>query len=320
MQSDLNRLHIFYHIYRLNSVSRAAAELRLSQPAVSQHLRKLEEELRVQLFTRIHKKLVATSAGRQLFESIEPFLTTLPDVLQNLRHPADVPYGLLRLGAPYEFGQVYLPDICHVFHQQYPEVRFSVTLGESTTILEQLHDGVIDLAVIDLVLDQPRNNLQDSGVYSVIPLINEDMTLICSNVYYDQEINGDHSYENLITKSFISDEHNNMFIQHWFNHHFKKAAAKPNIVITVESHQANLRCAKLGMGLTVTASHMVWKDITEGKVIPITTDTQNAINTISMVQLLDKVPTITEKTFQNHIRDYMQQNAILERFTILPST
>ncbi len=320
MHHDLNRLRIFYHVYTFNSVSEAARKLNLSQPAVSQHLQKLEKELKVQLFTRIHKKLVPTSAGLQLYATIEPFLTSLPDILSNLRHPADTPYGLVRIGAPYEFGRAYLPEICHAFRQLYPDVRFSIRLGEPLPLLKLLREGEIDFAVIDLVLATMQLMGGSSDFFSVNPLIDEELTLICSREYYDKEIRGDHSYANLIEKEYISDEHDDMFLKHWFLHHFQKSNVQPNVVLTVESHQGNLRCVKLGMGLTTTSSHMVWKEIIAGSIVPVTTDTPNAINTISLVELQDKVPTITEKTFHAHIMKSMQQDSMLRKFNILPGS
>lgn len=320
MEHDLNRLRIFYHIYRLNSVSDAARKLNLSQPAVSQHLKKLEKELKVPLFIRIHKKLVPTSAGKQLHDTIEPFLTDLPEILQRLRYPADTPFGLVRIGAPYEFGRAYLPDICHAFREKYPEVRFSIRLGEPLSLLKLLHDGEIDFAVIDLVLAIVQLMGGTADLYNIDSMIDEELILICSREYYDKEIKGDHSFNNLIEKEFISDEHDDMFLKHWFLHHFKKRNIRPNVVLTVESHQANLRCVNLGMGLTTTSSHMVWQEIRSGQIVPITTDTPNAINTISLVELQDRIPTITEKTFHTHIMKSMQHDTMLRRFNILPST
>lgn len=90
-------------------------------------------------------------------------------------------------------------------------------------------------------------------------------------------------------------------------------------MLTVESHQACLRCVKLGMGLTTTSSHMVWQEIVAGSIVAITTGTPNAINTISLVELQDKIPTITEKTFRTHIVRAMQQDGMLRRFNILPA-
>lgn len=318
MQHDLNRLRVFFHIYNCNSVSEAARELNLSQPAASQHLAKLEKELKVQLFTRIHKKLIPTNAGQLLHEAIAPFLSGLPGILSGLRQPADQPFGLIRVGAPYEFGRAYLPEICHVFRLQYPGVRFSIRLGEPQPLLKLLRKGDIDFAVIDLVLATIQLLGGNTDLYNIDPLIEEELVLISSEEYYNREIAGDHSYENLIDKEYISDEHDDMFLKHWFSHHFQKRNVQPNVVLTVESHQACLRCVKLGMGLTTTSSHMVWKEIVAGSIVPITTVTQNAINTISLVELQDKVPTITEKTFHNHIKQAMHQDTMLRKFNILP--
>lgn len=320
MQTDLNRLRIFHTIYALGSVSEAARKLHLSQPAVSQHLQKLESELEIQLFVRTHKKLIPTSAAVQLYTTINPFLTNLPETLNQIRHPSKEVHGLIRLGAPYEFGQAYLPDVCHAFRLQYPHVTFSITLGESHTLLQALKSGELDFAIIDLVLASLHLIDHRSDLFSMDPLIDEELTLVCSRSYYDREINGDHSYDNLIGKDFISDEHDDTFLRHWFRHHFKISAPKPRIVMTVESHQANLRCVKLGMGLSVTSSHMVWKEIRDNSIVPITTETTNAINTISLAQLLDKIPTVTERIFHNHIGSYMQEDTILRRFNILPGT
>ena len=318
MQIDLNRLRVFFTVFTRESVSEAARQLSLSQPAVSQHLQKLEKELGVQLFTRIHKKLLPTAAAIQLHQIVEPFLATLPEALAQLKLPSDVPSCQLRLGAPYEFGQAYLPDICHGFRQQYPDVRFRIKLGESLSLLKSLREGELDFAVIDLLLASLHFIDQRTEMYSMDALIEEELAMICSRDYYDREIRGDHSCDNLITKEFISDEHDDSFLRHWFAYHFGTVARQPNIVVMVESHQANLRCVKLGMGLTITSSHMVWKEIAEGSMVPINTAKPNAINTISLVQLQDKIPTVTEKTFHRYIRKHMQGDAMLRRFNILP--
>ncbi len=315
MQSDLNRLKYFYFIYQEGGVSKAAVKLNTSQPAVSQQLQKLEKELGVLLFTRLHKKLIPTSAGHQLNEVLGTFFQELPEQLVHLKIPSKIPSGIIRIGAPYEFGKEYLPEICHGYRQKFPDVRFTIRLGEPIPMLDFLKNGEIDFAVIDIVLATTYLG-KHADFYSVDPLIDEELALICSSEYYNDNIAGDHSFSNLITKEFISDEHDNMFLRHWFQSHFNKPSIEPNVVMTVESHQANLNCVKLGMGLTVTSSHMVWEDIEQGDIVAINTDVQNAMNTISLVQLQDKVPTVTEKSFHIFLKKSMQHESMLNKFRI----
>ena len=313
MHVDLNRLRIFYHVYRLDGVSLAAEKCNLSQPAVSQHLKKLEKELGVILFTRVHKKLIPTSAGRQLFTMVEPFIGELSTNLESLRYPLDLPHGMLRIGAPYEFGREYLLTICHDYRKLYPDVKFSVRLGEPIPTLDLLKKGALDFAVIDLVL--ARNYLgANADFYSIAPLIDEELVLICSDTYYDQYIQGDHSLSILQSLDYISDEHDSLYLQHWFAHHFGQQNLEIKVVMMVESHQASLHCVRLGMGLTVTSHHLVWQDIKAGKIVAINTTNQNAKNTISLIQLQDKKPTITEKSFHLYLTEQMQSEEMRRRF------
>lgn len=315
MQNDLNRLKYFYFIYQEGGVTKAALKLNTSQPAVSQQLQKLEKELGVLLFTRLHKKLIPTSAGHQLYEVLGSFFQGLPEQLVHLKIPSKVPSGILRIGAPYEFGKEYLPGICHEYRQKYPDVRFTIRLGEPIPMLDFLKNGDIDFAVIDIVLATTYLG-KHTDFYSIDPLIDEELALICSSEYYHGNIARDHSFTNLITKEFISDEHDNMFLKHWFQWHFNKTNVEPNVVMTVESHQANLNCVKLGMGLTVTSSHMVWEDIEQGTIVAINTDVQNAMNTISLAQLQDKIPTVTEKSFHTFLKKSMKHESMMNKFRI----
>jgi DNA-binding transcriptional LysR family regulator len=87
-----------------------------------------------------------------------------------------------------------------------------------------------------------------------------------------------------------------------------------NIVMTLDSHEALISALKLGMGLGVATAHLVWDEIQRGEVIPITTLRANMVNMISLVQLQDKVPTLTEKTFRDFMITRMQTAEILKRF------
>ena len=82
MLPDFNRLYLFYQVFRHMSVAGAARDLFVTQSAVSQNLQKLEQELNILLFHRLHKKLVPTPAAKQLFQSVMPFFATLDADLQ----------------------------------------------------------------------------------------------------------------------------------------------------------------------------------------------------------------------------------------------
>jgi len=301
MLPDFNRLKVFYYIFLTQSVANAAKELNITSSAVSQSLHKLESELNVPLFTRLHKKLVPTSAGSQLFEILTPFIQELKAGIQQILKARKIPSGMVKIGSPIEFGKSYFPGIFASFRQKYPEVVFSLTLGDPSEIFPMIKSGELDFGLVDIFLT--RNQVfKDFTIYSMEALIEEEVVLACSKQYYAREINQDHSFKNLASKEFISYQKSSLTLGNWFKHHFNKFSVGLNRVLTVDSHQAVINGIKTQLGMGVIASHIVRQDIKDGEIIPIKTGTKDVINKISLVQLQDKIPSLTEKTFINFLK------------------
>ncbi len=313
MLPDFNRLKVFYYIYSLNSVVAAARALHISQPAVSQQLQKLEAEIEAALFIRLHKKLVPTDAAKRLFAMVQPFMENLQEGMSTIRQPIDRPAGLLRIGAPREFGKEYLPLLSHSFRQKYPDVQFTFHFDETAPLLALLREGEIDFALADVFLPEGQA-LETPHLFSIEPLISEELILACSEAYYREEVAGDHSFGHLVTKAFVCDEDEQVILNQWFRHHFGKIPARLNIVMTTNSHESLISGIRLGMGLGLTSAHLVFEELSAGTVVPVATTKKNALCWISLVQLLDKVPTLTEKSFIAHLKEGTQQPEIVQRF------
>ena len=311
---DLNRLKVFFHVYTLNSINQAAQALDLSQPGVSQHILKLETELKTPLFIRQHRKIIPTQAAQRLFELVSPFMTDLDHKLSFIARPAQTPWGLLRIGSPVEFGKKYLTAICQGFRSHHPQVSFQVRLNEPRKLLKMLSNGELDLALVDYFPDQeifPGINKQ----YRMEPLVEENFVLVCSRRYYNTRVSGDYSLGHLRNLEFISDEHENMILKHWFRYYFKRTVRDLPIVMTIESHQGLLNCVRQGMGLAMTVDHLLEKEIREKSVIPIHPDSRPLINQISLVRLTDKQLTLTEESFLAHFRQEVRRQTGLKTIT-----
>lgn len=313
MLPDFNRLKVFYYVFLQQSVAHAARKLNITPSAVSQSLNKLETELNVPLFTRLHKSLVPTLAGEGLFEIVEPFVTTLEGGIKRIQQARQVPSGMVRIGSPIEFGKSYFPGLMAAFRKKYPEVVFTMKLGDPSEIFSMIRSGELDFGMVDAFLT--RDQIQeDFGIYSIEPLIDEEVVMACSKEYYDKEIVGDHSFENLVTKHFISYQKSSLSLRNWFKHHFNKFSLDLNRVLTVDSHQAVITGIKNQLGMGVIASHIVRRDIKRGRIIPVKTQKKDVINKISLVQLQDKVPTLTEKTFINFLKSDILSSGRSKKF------
>ena len=305
MLPDLNRLKVFYHVYSLKSMNMAATKLYLTQPGVSQHIKKLEVEIKTPLFIRRHKKIIPTRAADQLFEMVKPFIETLNSEIKNISKPMDHPYGLLRIGAPLEFGKTYFPAICHAFRKKYNQVTFKIRLEEPDQLLDMLNKGLLDFVVIDYFSAKDQFFGRPEH-YQIEPLAEETFVLASSREYFENKMKKKVSFETLMLMDFITDEHEPVILKHWFWQYFKKSIPGVNIIMAIESHQALLTCVRLGMGLAITANHLIWNEIETGEIVPIFPTKEKVINKISLVQLRDKKPTRTENIFQSFFKKQLQ--------------
>jgi DNA-binding transcriptional LysR family regulator len=302
MLPDFNRLKVFYYIYLKKSSVAAAKELHITQSAVSQHLQKLESELNVQLFTRLHRRLVPTAAGGRLYRVLKPFVNDLEVGIGKIKKAQGTPSGLLRIGAPVEFGKAYMPGIISSFRKKYPEVTFFLKLGDPATLLPSVGGGGLDFAYMDIFSDDGRIFGELSGC-SIEPLIEEEVIMACSERYYALNIKKNHFFEHLAAKEFIEYKLDASALLSWFKYHFGKSPSQLNIVLTVDNVQAVIAAIKHHLGLGVIVSHLVAQEIGSGMIIPVRIHSKKVINKISLLQLKDKIPNHTEKAFQSHFRE-----------------
>ena len=300
MLHSLDRLKVFYHVFAKGSVVSAAKTLNVSQSAVSQSLQKLESEIKSPLFTRLHKQLVPTAAAERLFAIVRPFMAELDKCLKTLEQAKDQPFGELRIGAPVEFGKAYFPAIVAAFRKPYPDVTFHIKLGDQNTLIPMLKKGRIDFALVDVFQTQ-NHYLGNLDIYHFLPVAEEEIILACSKAYYARSIKKDHSFEHLTLQNFISYRQDAQVIKFWFKHHFGKSNVHLQTVLTVDSHQAIISAIQHNVGMGIVASHIVNKEIQRGQIIGIQTSKPEIRNQISLTQLQDKIPTLTEKIFEKFL-------------------
>jgi DNA-binding transcriptional LysR family regulator len=142
------RLRAFAAVARQRSFSRAAAELFVSQPAVSKHVASLEAELRTQLVERRRTGAALTPAGQLLADYVlraEALLANAGRALAAGEH-SDV--GILAFAASGTPGTYLIPNVVARFHEQYPGVEIDFRLGTSSETLELVRAHHVELGVV----------------------------------------------------------------------------------------------------------------------------------------------------------------------------
>jgi DNA-binding transcriptional LysR family regulator len=143
------RLHVFQKVAELQSTTRAARVLHLSQPAVTKHIQLLEEELQVPLFVRTGRGMVLNESGIIFLRHVQQVAQAHENVAQQLQKHAGVYAGRLRLGSNKTILAYCLPEIMARFKARYPWAHCEIIDGNTDTIIGALLDQRIDLALIE---------------------------------------------------------------------------------------------------------------------------------------------------------------------------
>ncbi len=300
MLPDFNRLKVFYHVYHLLSITAAAEHLHLTPSAVSQHIQKLEVELKVPLFTRLPRQLVATPSGERLFSLLQPFMIGLEQSLQEIQAARSQPCGLLRLGAPEAFGETVLPRYMAAYRELHPEVRFHLQLGHPSLLLPAVRQGKLDFAFADIFSPGDLEEAVNRGL-SFRSVIEETLILACSTPYFRDHIKGRKMPSALNEANFIAYDPFGPALRAWMKHHFGITRMKPDIVLSVESVRAVITAIENHLGLGVVPVHLVQDALDSHDIAVIASRRSPVINHIAVVQLANKIPTVTEKSFIGHV-------------------
>lgn len=148
MNIDLEYYKIFYYVAISGSFTKAAEELCISQPAVSQSIRLLEEILGSKLFTRVPKGVRLTPEGEVLFSYIKRGYEYICLGEKQFRKMLDLEYGEIRIGASDMTLRFYLLPYLERFYERYPGIKVSVTNAPTPDTLLLLYDGKIDFGVV----------------------------------------------------------------------------------------------------------------------------------------------------------------------------
>ena len=145
---ELFQLRSFHEVARSGSLSKAAENLCITQPALSRQITALEKTVGISLFNRHNRGVNLTEAGRRLYEYAEDVLKLVDRAGKTLREMQNLESGQLKIGASTTIGNYLLPTWLAKFLKSHPGVDVCLQVGNSETIIEQLVDGLFDLAFV----------------------------------------------------------------------------------------------------------------------------------------------------------------------------
>lgn len=166
------RDQVFLIVAELQSFSKAAKKLFISQPAVTKHIKELETSLELTLFNRKGGKISLTRAGQLVFNRLKRIKRRYDELefeISKLKHSYS---GNLSIGASSTVIQYLLPQLIIDFHNKYPDIHLCIKGGNSSTVEKELENRAIELAIVD--------NNSNNRDFSYKPLFSDEIVLVGS--------------------------------------------------------------------------------------------------------------------------------------------
>ena len=155
---QIRQLEYFVAVSEQLNFTKAAQQFYISQTAVTQQIKALEDELGVQLFYRNNRRVELTPAGKTFLDDAYAILRRLRDATERARRADTVFTGQLNIGFVKGYEKTILPDLLSDFHIQYPNVSYHFCRENVANLYDALLDGELDLV---FNIQYSMDNLED---------------------------------------------------------------------------------------------------------------------------------------------------------------
>ena len=149
MNIDLELYRVFYVVAKNKHMTRASEELHISQPAISQSIKKLEDQLGGTLFLRSNKGMELTEEGKMFYEYVKGALELINNAENEFTSFKDLSKGEIKIGCSTTLTKLVLMDALREYHKQYPNINIDITNDLTSNLINDLKLGKLDFVIFN---------------------------------------------------------------------------------------------------------------------------------------------------------------------------
>ena len=166
MNINFELYKVFHEVATAKSISKAAENLLISQPAVTQSIKTLEDQLGGKLFIRTPKGVILTNEGEELYKYIKEGMNYFINGTNKFSSLKNLDSGVINIGATTVIAEHYLMPYLKKFHTEYPNVDINIHNDLTDNLIKELRNGNLDI----IIINTPRTNIKDIDIYSLSTL------------------------------------------------------------------------------------------------------------------------------------------------------
>jgi LysR family hydrogen peroxide-inducible transcriptional activator len=296
---QIHQLRYFCAVARTGSFTRAAQHEHLAQPSLSQQIRKLEDELGTKLFDRLGRRVRLTQLGEAFLPRAEEILRQVAAARLEIQEMAGAEQGKLVIGAIPTIAPYFLPSCLADFARKFPRVQVSVIEEVTDELLNRIHDGTVDLALLALPVRAAHclcHELFRERLFVVVPATHR---LASSSEVQLKNIEND---------PFLLLKEGHCFRENTLSA-CTRARVKPNVIFESGQFTTILAMVSSGSGVSVVPEMAV--EARRGcRFLPIADE--SAFRRIGIVQLKQHFRSRVHRAFLDHLRAIQKQRRLRE--------
>ena len=159
MNIDLELYKVFYTVAKHKHMTKASEELHISQPAISQSIKKLEESLGGTLFLRSNKGMELTEEGKMFYEYVKGALELINNAENEFTSFKDLSKGEIKIGCSTTLTKLILMDTLKDFHKEYPNININITNDLTSNLINNLKLGKLDFVIFN------ESNIKETNLH-----------------------------------------------------------------------------------------------------------------------------------------------------------
>ena len=155
MNVNLELYKVFYYVAKNESITRAANELAISQPAISKSIKTLEEQINAQLFIRKRDGVVLTEIGETIYKKVKEAIELIDSAENDIESITKLNSGIINIGASKTIIHEYLMPYIKKFHKEYPNIKIRIFTDKTADLIKKTKMGLIDVFITNMPLSIP---------------------------------------------------------------------------------------------------------------------------------------------------------------------
>lgn len=247
----IRHLKVFISVCENKSMTKAAEELFIAQPAVSKTISEIEAHYNIILFERINKRLYLTDEGSKLLIKAKEIINSFNEFEELANNSSIKP--TVKIGSSITIGKQLMPKLLRGLNDSFPEINFQLSVNQTSIIENKILEGGLDFAFIQ---GKPSNNDIKSKLVDKNKLV-----AVCGN---DYNIPNTLTLKELCKYDLLLREDDSVsreFLDHTFA--LENIVVKP--VIESVSNQALISAAKENLGVTILSESLLKRQLKSGK-------------------------------------------------------